>query len=273
MQYISVISILMKLLFVSGAILLLYFEYPLISLFIWIVISNGIILILDIYLSKRFVVFSYFSKISVNLDLIKKSLIFSILGFFIMLTTGIDLVMISILGSSHEVGLYGVSQQLIQQGFAVRDAVALAFFPIFIKKLANGGVIKKKVILKYSFMTLTVMLLLSVGLYYFATDIIILLFGPEYTQSGDILKYLVFIIAIYWAMLPFTSSLTATYNEMKLVYIYSMSAVLNIILNYFLYTQYGIIGVVYSTIIVFIFLGCSISFIGYHTLSKQGYFV
>ena len=66
-------------------------------------------------------------------------------------------------------------------------------------------------------------------------------------ENGDRIFYLCFA----FFSLPLTTYLQATHNEHLLLIVYSITALTNIPLNIILFKAFGLIGIAYSTLIVF----------------------
>jgi len=260
MQYISILDIVNKALFVSLSIAFLYHGFGLLTLFLLALFSHFSTLIINYSLSRRFIRFNLFSKIQFDKNLLKPALIFSLMVFVGFLITRVDLLMISFLGTAKDVGVYGVANKIAQQGVMLRNVTVTAFFPIFVKKF-HKGTIKVERLVKPSLFFLGGIFILSLTASFFVEHIITFLFGMDYKNSGEILRVLIFYLAFTWATLPFTTAAQATHNENYMLVALLIMAGLNIPLNYILFIKYGLIGIAYSTLLVNSvggFLMCSI---------------
>ena len=249
MQYNAVLTVINRILFVSLAIAFLYMGFGLISLFIISIFSQFFTLLVNIRLTKRFVSFKIFNKIKWDKSILIPGLIFTILSFSVFLSSRIDLVMISLLGSTKDVGIYGAAHHILEMGFIARNILATAFFPIFIKSFYKKSVRWNK-LLKYAIMLGLSMLLLAVIGSYFSEQVITLLFGVKYSQSGVLLSVLIFSLAIAFFTIPFTTTLQATHNEIINLKICWIAPSVNIVLNYLFFNIFGLMGIAYSTLVV-----------------------
>jgi len=249
MQYNSLLKVLDRTLFVSISIFILYLGYGLPGLLGVLLFSHSLILIFEYILTKRFVRFKLVNKIKWNKLLLKPALIFSVLGFTTLLTTQIDLVMISWLGSSRDVGIYAVAFQITQVAVVLRGIVSTAFFPIFVKSFHNK-LVNFKLLLKYSFLLSSIILLPAVMVSLSAEHFLTLVFGLEYVESSVILSVLIFYVAFIFFTLPFTNILQATHNEHILFKISWIGPIINITMNYLLFNEFGLIGIAYATFVV-----------------------
>jgi O-antigen/teichoic acid export membrane protein len=270
MHFIAILSIINRVIFVTLAVVFLFFNYGLFSLFLISLLSHSITLIFRYYLSKKFVKFNIFSKIQIDKKILKSAFIFSLLLFVGFLTTKVDLLMISFLGTAENVGIYGVSYNIANQGEMLRNVTSIAFFPILVKQF-HKSTIKGKLILKYSLFFLIGILFVSIIASFYVEEIVIFLFGKDYRYSGEILKILIFYLVAWWATMPLTTAAQATNNEKIVLLGRSFMAGLNIPLNIIFFIWYGLIGIAYSTLVIYSIGGFLLSIYSYTIMKKQGY--
>jgi len=272
LKYSAFLTILNRLVFVSLSITVLYLGYGILYLFLSQIVSHLFTLSLNFYLSRKFVIFKFWSPIVWKESVYKPAIIFSSSSFLGFLSTKVDLIMLSILGTPIEVGIYGVAFSFSARLKQIRGALSTAFFPILVKSFDSGGM-KLKKLLKYSMLIFVSMLTLAFFISYFAEKIIVVLIGKEYAESGYILSILVFNYAVGFSILPFTNALYATHNEKLSLGIESIRAVSNVFLNLLLYSSYGMVGIAYSTLITSVIIGITIFGFTINRLNKQGHFI
>lgn len=272
MQYISIFSLTAKTAFVISAVLLLYLGFDLLWLFLASLLANFATLIVNYRFSKRFVQFKMFSRIHFDKVLLKPALVFSLLLFVGVIATRVDLFMISLLGTAKDVGIYGVAYHIARQGLMLRNVTAMAFFPSFVRRFHNRPMEGRRLI-KYSLFLAVAIFLATFVLSFCAERIILLLFGEEYQQAGRILKVLLLYLAFPWATLPFTNALQATHNEKLGLYTGSIMAMLNIPLNIIFFYMFGLIGIAYSTLVVYGVGSVLMCMISYCVMKRQGYLI
>jgi len=247
MQYGAILTILNSIMFVSLSITFLYMGFGLLTLFIIALLSHFFNLIINYQLTKRILIFKFWNKIKWDKHILKPALIFSILSFTYLLAGRIDLIMISIMGSSKDVGIYGVAYLITNVGIVTRTLIATAFFPIFVKAFSKN-VIRWKRLLRYSIIMGIGLLVIASIISLYSEQIILSFFGEKYFESGTILSVLIFYVAFYFFDIPFSNALQATYNEMKILKISWIAPILNICLNYLFFKEFGLIGIAYSTL-------------------------
>ena len=272
MYYIAYVSIIHKLIFVILAVLFLYFGYGILSLIIINIISSFLSLAIGFHFSKKIVSITIFSKPEIEMNLITPGIIFSALSFMTFLTKRVDIVMLSFLTTSENVGYYGVAYRITDLMFILRGITSTAFFPIFIKRFKKSPINGTRFI-KFSLIFLFALLGIAFILSIFIDDILLIFFGSEYQASGDVFKILIFYTSFWWAVLPFTTAAQAVNKEKLILIAKIIMAIINIILNYIFFQLYGYLGIAYSTLVVFSVGGLILSIIVYRDLKKDGYII
>jgi len=212
---------------------------------------------------------SFMSGIKWETRYLKSAITFSLITITTFFSLRIDIIMISIMGDSYEVGIYSVSAIIAEISDNIRNLAALVFFPIFIKffqKVKNPLVLRKMLFYSVS-LTLfvsTILFLLSS----FIPEITTIVFGEQYKESGEILAILLFYSVFTWMILPFTIASQALKKEFLILKIQIFMAIMNICLNYFFYNEFGLIGIAYSTLFVYSIGGISQTIYLYFSLKK-----
>ena len=209
-----------------------------------------------------------FHKIKFNKKLIVSGGYFFIISFAGMIFAKIDVLMISILGSSDQTAIYSAVNRFVREGAELRTVLYAGFFPVLIKKLKNGSVSKIKLYKS----TLLIFISLFIGCVFFSiygSEIIILLLTEKYSASAYIFKTLIFYLVIEFTIQPYVLLLTASQNHKSLALIFSILAISNIILNTVFFQIYGPIGVAYSTLFNYSLFGLLVIFYGIPILKKS----
>lgn len=250
MQYIAIFSVMTRTLITGLSVLFLYIGAGILIILLVNLLSRFLVLFINYFWTRRLVRFRFNLNFLAKTDIIKQTIVFSLIGFINYFAIKIDLLMISLMSTSSDVGIYSVAHEIAREGLILRNITATAFFPVAVK-LINQAQLKIKNIYKYS---VSLFLIVSAGcviLFFFAQDIIALFFGGEYMYSGFILQYLIFYLPFTFYSLPLTTFLQASHNESVLVIIFSIAAAINIPLNILFFHKFGLVGIAYSTILVF----------------------
>ncbi|MDC0527076.1 flippase [Euryarchaeota archaeon] len=270
LYYNALLTIINKILFVTTTIILLQLGYGILHLFLCQISTHIFTIFVNFYFSRRFVIFKFWSPVILDKNIYKPAIIFSASSFLGFLSTRVDLIMLSMMGSPIEVGIYGVAFSISSRIKQIRGAFSTAFFPILVKRF-NTGPIKLRKLLNASFGIFFSMLIFASFFSYFSSDFVMLVFGNEYEESGRLLSILVFNYVIGFSSLPFTNALIATNNEKLALKLESIRALSNVGLNLPLYSLYGMVGIAYSTLLTSLIGGFVIFVFTIYRLRNQGY--
>ena len=268
MIFISIFAIVNRIVHVSLSILALYLGYGIQTLLFISLFIHFSILIISYYKSQSFFEYRFWTKIQIDKKLLKQAITFSLLGFSVALTTRIDILMISLMSNPINVGIYGAAFKITQFGVVIRNIIATASFPFFVRRFSNKK-IKWSTVLMYAF-GIGFVILISVSLFHFvAEDILVFLFGEEYRESGRILSLLIFHLAFLFFNIPFTNILQSTYNEVLMLKYSLIGPVCNIFLNIYCFELFGLVGFAYSTIITTVIMTLIYVFLSHRVLANQ----
>ncbi|MFH1944792.1 MAG: flippase [Acidobacteriota bacterium] len=272
MQYLALFQILIRSITTVFSILFLYLGAGVTFILLLNLIVKIGVLVYGYFISRRLSPFRFHLNIQFDSEILRGALIFSLMGFVNTLAIKIDVLMVSFLSTEADVGIYSAAHELGREGLIFRNILATAFFPIAVK-LFTSKQVRIKTLFTYSLGLFVIVFAGAVVVFFFAEDLVVLLFRDEYRYSGFILKYLVFYLPFAFLTLPMTICLQATHNEQKVLFAMLIAALANIPLNLIFYYKFGLIGIAYSTIVVFICLAFFITFFTVSTMRKQGFLI
>jgi len=177
-------------------------------------------------------------------NLWQEALTLGLVLFLIQFYFRIDTIMLELLSSKTEVGLYSVAFNLMEGTFFIPSIVMAAIFP---------GLSQTKQFLNYFRKGLLVLSLTGIAVggavFLFAEIIIQMFFAQEFQGSGEVLKILALAIPIiFWGYLM-TQSLVALDHNRIYLGITAFAVLLNVMLNYWLIPEYGAEGAAIATVI------------------------
>jgi O-antigen/teichoic acid export membrane protein len=267
MQYNAILQISNRMIFLPLAITVLLLGFGLTGIFIISLLTQFISLVLEVFLSKKFINYKFKIHYFNNKMILKSSFVFSLLAFTNLINTRVDVVMISWLSNPNEVGIYGVATQIVNTALTARNLISVGFFPIFVK-LFHTNIVKWNTMMKYSlFLSIPISVLALVSVI-IVKDVIIIVFGQEYSASGDILRILIFYVGFTFFTIPFVSAMKATGNELTILKLSIAGPIMNIIFNYILYYFFGLNGIALSTLIVSLIMFPISTIVSYRVLKK-----
>ena len=177
-------------------------------------------------------------------NLWQEALTLGLVLFLIQFYFRIDIIMLGLLSSKSEVGLYSVAFNLMEGTFFIPSVVMAAIFP---------GLSQAKQFPNYFRKGLLLLSLTGIAgggaVFLFAEIIIKMFFAQEFQGSGEVLKILALAIPIiFWGYLM-TQSLVALDHNRIYLGITVFAVLLNVLLNYWLIPEYGAEGAAIATVI------------------------
>ncbi len=268
----SYINVSHSLIRITGMILVLYVFNDLFYMMSYIALVN----ILFLIIFYKSINDGHLSALSVNLrqikipmKLFKQGLVFSLIGVGSMLSTKIDVFMLSLMGEISDVGIYSLSEKVVLQFEMLRSVLMTAFYPIVVQHIHNKKVTLNTIYMS-TFIIFILTLIISIGYYFFADVIIGFLFNDDYFKAAKVSSILCFYLTFYFSTLPISIVMQSVNLEKYILLMYLFSIIINIALNYYLYHSMGMIGLAYSTLIVHGFLLIYLLRIGSVQLRKKG---
>lgn len=181
--------------------------------------------------------------------LLTKSWPLMLSGIAAILNLKIDQVMIANFLSTTSVGLYAAAAHLSEVWFFVPTAIVASCFPtILATRFTNYPKYEEQLRMLFSFLFY---LALGVALFFqFSSNYAIIhLYGSQYASAASVLK-----IHIWGAIFIFMRALLSKWLVSEELYVFSLvthgsGAILNILLNWVLIPQYGIVGAAWATVI------------------------
>ena len=181
--------------------------------------------------------------------------------FLIQFYFRIDTIMLGILASETEVGLYSVAFNLMEGTFFIPTIVMAAIFPGLSQAKHFSAYFRKGVVL----LTLAG-IAGGTAVFLLADSIILWFYAPGFQNSADILEILALAIPlVFWGYLMTQSLVALDHNRIYLV-ITATGLLLNVMLNFWLIPEYGASGAAVSTVITeaLIPLSCFLMILKYH---------
>ena len=194
-------------------------------------------------------------------QLLREAVTLGLVLFLIQFYFRIDTIMLGVLSSKSEVGLYSVAFNLMEGTFFIPTIVMDAIFPGLSKVKQFSASFRKGLLL----LTLSGIAGGAV-VFLFAESIILWFFAAEFQNSADILKILAFAIPlVFWGYLMTQSLVALDHNRIYLL-ITASGLLLNVLLNFWLIPEYGASGAAIATVITeaLIPLSCFLMILKYH---------
>jgi O-antigen/teichoic acid export membrane protein len=219
-----------------------------------IVIDHLILALVGLFLiNKKFFKINFETDRAFVKDIFKKSTPFFLVGFTAIIQSKVDLIMISKLATTVEVGLYSAANELISVLYMIPNLVATALFPVFSRLyhesskslvLAGNHAVKYIAIIGFP---------ISAGIYFASYPIIKVIYGNDFMRSVEILQILGAGVCILFVANIIAYVLTASEQINHVTHANIISIVLNVALNFCLIPSWGAAGAALASLICAMF--------------------
>lgn len=180
-------------------------------------------------------------------ELLKYSYSFWLISIFMMIYYRTDIVMLGILKTENDVGIYRAAYTLIQVTLFIPNIVIATTMPSMTRLWVENQRTLKILFKKSFYALLGIGIIGLMGYYSFANFAIKFVFGLEFQKSIGVLKILSIALPFMFLNSLFGSFLNATGKEVSFTKITALTALLNVILNYVLIQNYSYYGAAMAT--------------------------
>ena len=202
-------------------------------------------------------------KNSFDIKLVKKALIYGlplvphILGKFVINQS--DAIFIAKMVSIEDVGIYRIGYQF---GFvvAIFSGIFLNIYsPYLYERLAKINYKKKIEIVRISYVFIFALIALTLVITFSTNIIFKYLIDEKYSSGAQYVSWISLSYLFWGGYLIFAGYIYHLKKTMLLAYLSVLNVILNLVLNYFLITKFGVIGAAYATVISFfvVFIFCA----------------
>jgi len=239
------------LLFCAIRIFLILKHAPLMA-FVWASFAEGALAaagLLAVYVWRRGSPGAWRLQYERAISLLKDSWPLILSGLAIMLYMRIDQIMLGQMLGDEAVGIYSAAVRISEVWYFIPIAIASSVFPAIIEtKKQSEHLYSSRLQQLYDLMAL-LSLLVAITMTFLSGQLIVLLFGQEYTQSGSVLAIHVWagvgvaISAVHGKWL-----LAEDLQKYGLLYTTS-GCLINLVLNFYLIPRLGLQGAAYATVL------------------------
>jgi O-antigen/teichoic acid export membrane protein len=207
------------------------------------------IVVLWFFYKNGFSFFSWKFKKSLAKSLLKRSWPLFLSGLMFVIYIKIDQIMVKEILGNHSAGVYAVAITLSEAWYFIPNIIVSSLFPaILLAKKGKQEVYHKKMINLYSFLFWAA-IIISIIITFFGDFIISYLYGKAYDGAS-----LIFKIYIWSNVFFFINVLSSKWLVTEGYYLHSfyrniIGAIINVLLNFFLISKYGLTGAAISTLI------------------------
>lgn len=160
-----------------------------------------------------------------------------------------DTLILSLIKTPAEVGLYGAAYKIIDVLSSLPFMFAGVILPVLVLAWQKKDLPKFKSILQRSFDVLALIAMpIVVGTQFLANDIIVLIAGPEFIEAGMILKMLIIAVAAIFLGNMMSHAVVAIGAQKKVIWIYVFTSITSLIAYFIFIPRFSYFGAAAVTI-------------------------
>lgn len=193
----------------------------------------------------------WFFQKELALSLLRETWPLALYGIALNIQARIDQVMLGNLLNNYEVGQYSVALKFIEIFGFVPMVLMSTFTPAVSKaKQVDEKLYEARLVNFYRLMFLA-FLVVAVPIYFFAENVIVLLYGIEYQAAGFLLS--LFALRLFFSNMGVGKSIFIVNESMFMYSLFTVviGAASNIAMNYFLIPLYGTVGAIVASMVSF----------------------
>ncbi|QWR76583.1 flippase [Candidatus Magnetomonas plexicatena] len=250
MEVESGLTITFRFLSAVGILLLLVMGVKMPHLMLPYLLSGIVVMLMSVFIFKR-----YFHNYTADggsikmLTILRKSIPFALAAFMGEVLFNIDKVILAKYETLSTVGLYNGAYKIVIVGMFIPSGLTMAAFP----KMANLWAAKRNAIGDFINQLTKPLLTLGLCISFIAavnsTEVIALLFGAKFSESAQILKYLIWIVPAVFLSHLTDIVLQATERQWFACVSMTVAVTANVILNIFLIPVLHGLGSAYAALI------------------------
>ena len=177
------------------------------------------------------------------------SIPFAITGLLYTIYYSIDVVMLTNMVGSYPTGIYNATYKLIAVLNLFYSVYIAVIFPVMSKFFKNDEsmlLVSFEKSIKYLMM---IIIPLAVATVFYSTDIIHLIYGHKYDASSSVLSILIWTVCLLFVSGAANTLLNASHKETTVTKIYTIAAIFNIALNFFMIPYLSYNGAAITTVL------------------------
>lgn len=204
--------------------------------------------VLTFIFSKRYIKLKVYFNKKLSKYLIKESWPLALSNIFISIYNRIDIVMLSFMKTSADIGFYSVAYIFTGAFTLIPLALTQSLFPFisnYFKKSKNSFKTISRLGFKYLIM---VALPLAAGVTFLSKDIILFFFNSSYLPSAAAIAILIWSTFFIFINYPLEIILVSINKQRVKAYINGVGVIINVILNFILIPLLSFIGAALATV-------------------------
>ena len=161
----------------------------------------------------------------------------------------LDQLMIRVMLGVEEVGIYSAAVRISESWLVIAVILTTSLYPALISAQQKSEQLFRELLADFYSLMFWCSIFLAVPIALFSDTIIILIFGREFAEAGEVLAVHAWSGICVFMITASSRWYLAINRERSILYRALLGAITNILLNYLLIPTYGVVGAAYATLI------------------------
>ncbi len=245
-----------KILQVSFVILTVLYDWGFTAIVLSLLLNMIFNFVAVYYLCRRYVKIRFLINFSYWKKFLRHSLPMGVAVFVSFLYFKTDTILLSLLRSSQDVGIYNAAYKIIENITFFPAMIMGLIFPLMSKNIFSEKTLFEKISHKTFKIFFLLVIPMVIGALFLADDLVFLIGGKDFSQSANVLRILIFSLAFIFFGHFFNYMLIAGNLQKKLMQILFFCAAFNITANlifipFFSYYASAMISLATEALVVF----------------------
>jgi O-antigen/teichoic acid export membrane protein len=249
LDLVALLEVINRVATVIAIVIFVLLHWGLYAIILSVLIGNVVSTLLNIYLAPDFYHFTSIPSLDLIKKVVKASFPVGITSLLAVLYFKVDTMMLSVMKSPVDVGIYSLSYKLFENIIMLWAFYMASVYPLMAGYIQKDDQKNLKLILKTSIIVLVIFVLVALSIGFISAPLAIdILGGRSFTES--ILPFRILLVSLPFV---FVNSifyyLFLSFSKVKLIlWVLLISLVVNFFVNLFLIPRYGYIGTSASTV-------------------------
>jgi len=251
---------------VIGVILVAFLNKGILMVMGSIVLGSFVSWLITFIFARRYVKYSWAYDFDVWKKIIITSWPLGVSIIFNLLYLKSDIIILSVVRSQAEVGLYGAPYRVIDILTMIPMMFVGLLLPIFTLKWAEKNLAEFKNIFQMAFNVMAIMAIpIVVGTQFLGEELMVLIAGQEFLISGSLLKILILAQGAIFFGVIFGHLIVALNKQLVMLWGYIITAVLSLTVYFIVIPRYSYYGAAWATVFSEVLIMCLTFFVVYKT--------
>lgn len=250
MDKIAIAEVAGRIILLGATFLAVALEKNLIFIMLAVVLGSFTNFLMVFYFSRKYIRIKLSFDFVVWKEVIKNSWPIALSIFFNLVYFKADTVILSLLRSQTEVGIYGAPYKVLEVLGSFPAMFAGLMMPLLTKSYGERDLERFKQILRKAFDAMIIVALpMIIGTYFVADKIMLLIFGEQFLISGSVLKILIIATGIIFIGTLFGNSVVAINRQKQIIWAYGSIAAISLIGYLILIPRFSYFGAAWMTVV------------------------